>query len=131
MKKICLILALLLALCACACAETAAEAPAAITAEELTGLWDLEYVTAEGYMVQAEAYGLVITMTLNADGAVIMDYNGEPDESMSWFLDGGKAYIAGYNPGMDTEILLEDGVLEITDEIGSMFFTRPVQAAEE
>lgn len=130
MKKISLILAVLLALCACACAETAYDAE--ITAEEISGLWNVEYVTADGFMIQAEAYGITITLTLNEDGTAAMDFDGTPGEEMNWYLEDGKAFIGGYNPDENVELLLrEDGVLEITDAYGSMFFTRPAEETAE
>ena len=128
MKKLCIALALLLALCACACAETAAPA---LTAEDLAGLWNLEYVTAAGFMVQAAAYDIVATLNLQEDGSAEMDINGESGDPMSWYIQDGRAYISGYNDDeSDVELLLsESGVLEITDAIGSMYFTRPVEEA--
>lgn len=128
MKKISLILAVLFALCACACAETV-EIPA-LTAEDLAGAWNMEYVTADGFMVQAEAYGFAATLTLKEDGTAAMDYDGVPGEPMTWYIEEGRAYISGYNAETDVEILLSaEGVLEITDEIGSMFFTKLIEEA--
>lgn len=50
MKKLCLVLAALMALCACAFAQTQTE----LTEADLTGLWSMEYVSAEGFMVDAQ-----------------------------------------------------------------------------
>ena len=51
---------------------------------------------------------------------------------MHWYIQDGRAYISGYNAEKDVEMLLSaDGVLEISDEIGSMFFTRPAEEAEQ
>lgn len=127
MKKLCLVLAALLALCACAAAETVEMLPA-----DFEGLWNMEYSTSDGYMVQPSAYGFVVTMQLEADGDVIMDYAGEVDDGMSWFMQEGKAYISGFNTEYDVEMTIsDDGVLEITDEVGSMFFTRIAEDAEQ
>lgn len=129
MRKMSLILAVLLALFACACAEEVQ--PAALTAEDLLGIWNMEYVTADGFMVTAEAYGIITTLTVAEDGSAALDYDGEPGDAMNWYIQEGRAYISGYNAEKDVEILLSaDGVLEITDEVGSMFFVRPAEEAE-
>lgn len=73
-----------MALCACAFAQTQTE----LTEADLTGLWSMEYVSAEGFMVDAQTYGIVVLLTLG-----------------------------------------EDGVLEIGDEVGSIFFTRSAEDA--
>ena len=126
MKKLCLALAVLMALCACAFAQTQAE----LTEADLTGLWNMEYVSAEGFMVDAQTYGIAVVLTIDEDGSALLEYNGEPDAPMGWYVADGRAYISGYNPQKDVEILLsEDGVLEITDEVGSIFFTRSVEDA--
>ena len=130
MKKLSLILAVILAMCACAFAETAQET-IALTEADLMGVWNMEYTTADGYMVTADAYGITVLLTLAEDGSAALDYNGEPGGEMSWYIQDGHAYISGYNPEADVEILLNEyGVLEITDAIGSMFFTRPEAEAE-
>ena len=133
MKRILsMILALAMMLCACAFAETEAVEAAPITEEQLIGLWNLEYITAEGYMITAEGYGMVVTLTIHEDGSAEMDFDGEIMEGMGWYIEEGKAFITGYNPEEDVEILISEyGVLEITDEYGSMFFTRPAEETEE
>lgn len=128
MRKICMILALLLALCTCALAET--QAPA-ISREDLIGLWNMEYVTADGFMVSAQSYGLSVTLDLREDGSAALDFGGEAGEPMQWYMQDGRAFIAGYNPDADVELIIdENGVLEISDEIGAMFLTRAEQEAE-
>lgn len=129
MKKISLILAILLALCACACAESVQEEKyIQVTEAELQGLWNLEYVTTDGYMVQAKTYGMIVTLSLFEDLTAEMDFDGEVLGDMSWRTEDGHGYITGYTSDGEVELLLtKDGVLEITDEIGSMFFTRPVE----
>lgn len=122
------ILCLVLALCACAFAEEAGTA--AVTAQDLSGVWNLEYVTADGYMVTTKAYGMMVTLNLYEDGAADMDFDGDVLDGMAWRVEDGKAWITGYNPEGDVELLLKDGVLEITDSIGSMFFTRPAAEGE-
>lgn len=130
MRALSFILAALLALCGCAFAEGSAE-PAILQAADFEGLWNMEYTTSEGYMFTAEAYGLAVTLTLNADGSVEMDFNGEADDSMTWYMQDGSAFITGYNPEKDVQLLIDAyGTLEISDEVGSMFFTRPEEAAE-
>jgi len=133
MKKLSLILAILLALCACACAEgVQAEKYVPVAEEDLQGQWNLEYVTTEGYMVQAKAYGMVVTLNLYEDLTADMDFDGDVLEDMSWRVEEGHGYITGYTPDGEVELLLtREGVLEITDEIGSMFFTRPAEEAAE
>lgn len=127
-KLLSLALVLLMALCACACAES--DPAPALVHEDLAGTWNLEYVTSNGFMVQAEAYGLLVTLDLNEDGAAGMDFSGEVLE-MTWRIEDGRAYLTGYTPDGDVEVLLsEAGVLEITDEVGSMFFTRPTEETE-
>ena len=129
MKKLCLILVLLLALCAAAFAE---EAAPALTAEDVQGLWTLEYVTAEGYMVSAKTYGLLVTLNLYEDGAADMDFAGDVLSDMSWRIEEGRAWLTGYNADSDVELLLrEDGALEITDAIGTMILTRPAEEPAE
>lgn len=129
MRKLSLILAVLLALCGCAFAE--AVQPAHLEPAHLEGLWNLEYVTSEGYMITTQGYGLEVTLSLNADGTTLMDYNGDVVDTMTWYLKDGRAYIVGYNPEMDVEMIIDKrGVLEITDEVGSMFYTRIVEEAE-
>lgn len=133
MKRILsMILALAMMLCACAFAENEAVEAAPITEEQILGLWNMEYITAEGYMITAQGYGMVVTLTIHEDGSAVMDFDGEIVEGMSWYIEEGKAFIVGYNPEEDVEILLSEyGVLEITDEYGSMFFLRPAEEVEE
>lgn len=129
MKKLCLILALLLALCSFAFAE---EAAPALTAGDIQGLWNLEYVTAEGYMVNAKTYGLIVTLNLYEDGTSDMDFAGDVLSDMTWRIEEGHAWLTGYNADGDVELLLrEDGALEITDAIGTMILTRPAEETAE
>jgi len=130
MKKLSLVLAVILALFACAYAEEAQIA--ALTAEDLLGVWNVEYVTADGFMVQMKAYGITGMLTLAEDGSAAIEYDGEPGDAMTWYIEDGRAYISGYNPEKDVEMLLSaEGVLELSDEIGSMFLVRPAEETEE
>lgn len=133
MKRILsMILALAMMLCACAFAETEVVEAAPITEEQILGLWNMEYITAEGYMITAKGYGMVVTLTVHEDGSIEMDFDGEIVEGMGWYIEDGKAFITGYNPEADVEMLLNEyGVMEITDEYGSMFFVRPAEEAAE
>lgn len=130
MRKLSLVLALLLLFCGCAFAEESTES-APLQATDFEGLWNMAYTTADGYMFTAEVYGMVVTLTLNADGSAAMDFNGEAGDAMSWYMQDGRAFISGYNPEMDVELLIDAyGTLGISDDVGSMFFVRPEEAAE-
>jgi len=132
MRKLSLILAIIFALCACAFAETEAVEAAPITEEQLLGLWQMEYITAEGYMITANGYGMTVILSINEDGTAEMDFDGEIADGMGWYIEDGKAFITGYNPEEDVEMMISEyGVLEITDEYGSMFFIRPAEEAGE
>ena len=129
-RKLSLILAILLALCTgFAFAETAGEVEILpIAAEDLIGEWNMEYITTGEYMMTAQGYGLIVTLTFNEDGTAAMDFNGEIADGMQWYIEEGKAFITGYNPEVDVELRIDEyGVLDITDSIGSMFFTRIVE----
>lgn len=124
-RKLSLVLALVLMLCGFAFAEEA-QAPVKLQAADLEGVWNMEYVTSDGFMVDAKTYGLTVTLTLNADGSAEMDFNGEVEGGMKWYIEEGFAFISGYNPDGDVEMIIDKyGTLQITDAIGSMFFTRP------
>lgn len=128
MKKLCLILAMLLALCAAACAE---EAAPALTAEQIQGQWNLEYVTSQGFMVNAKAYGMIVVLNLYEDGTADMDFDGDVLSDMSWRIEENNAYLTGYNADGDVQLLLKNDVLEITDDIGTMVLTRPAEEIAE
>ena len=130
MRKLSFVLALLLMFCFCACAEETTQ-PAPLQAADFEGLWNMAYTTTDGYMFTAEAYGLTVILTLNADGTAVLDFNGEISDGMSWYMQDDCAFITGYNPEKDVQMLIDTyGTLGISDEVGSMFFTRPEEAAE-
>lgn len=131
MKKLSLILAVLMALCACAFAETAETAPA-LTAEDLIGAWNMEYVTADGFMVNAASYGLNVTLTIRADGSAKLEYVGLPASDMQWRIENGRAYLDGYYEDEAVEMRIDDdGVMEIADSIGNMYLTRAIAQEAE
>lgn len=127
MRKLSLIFAILLALCSCAFAGTEA---AVIAAEDIQGLWTLEYAVADGIQVSAKAYGLTITLTLNEDGTAVLDYgDGNPVE-MTWRIEEDAALLAGYAEEDVQMVIAEERFLDIEDEVGKMRFARPVEEAE-
>lgn len=128
MKKLCLLLALILALCACALAE---EAAPALTAGDVQGRWELEYVSVQDFVLIADEHGMVVILNLYEDGAADMDFSGDVLSDMSWRIEDGRVYLTGYHTEGDVELLLKDGVLEITDDIGTMAFARPAEEAAQ
>lgn len=134
LRRLCVLLALLIALCACAAsaepaglegADAAPSAPDPHGLEDrLVGEWLVEYVSVNGMMMSTAQYALRITLTLNPDGSVIMDYNGEIDDGMSWFAEADRAYLSGYNDAADVEIDVRDYGLIIADEIGTLYLSR-------
>lgn len=128
MRKLSLILAVLLALMGCAFAETAEVA--AITAEEFQGLWKLEYAVADGIQVSAKAYGLTVTLNLNADETALLDYGDGNPVAMTWRIEENAALLTGYAEEDVEMVITEEGFLDIEDEVGKMRFSRPVEEAE-
>lgn len=127
MRKLSLILAMLLALYGCAFAETV---EAVIAAEDIQGLWNLEYAVADGIQVSTRAYGLIVTMILNEDGSAQLDYgDGNPVE-MTWRIEEDAALLAGYVEEDVEMVITEEGFLDIEDEVGKMRFSRPAEEAE-
>lgn len=126
MRKLSLILILALILCGFAFAEE----ETALTPETVLGVWNLEYVLSDGINVNAAAYGLVVTLTLEEDGKAVMTYAGEEDPPMSWRIEDGKCWITGYSDS-DVELVVTSDIrCEIVDSVGEMHFRRPAEAAE-
>ena len=120
----------------CACGKPAAPAPTAAPTVDvssldpdtpegkLAGVWLVETASAEGMRMDMSQYDLRVTLTLNPDGTAAMDYNGEIDDSMSWRVEGDKAYLTGYSESGEVEINVREDGLIITDEVGSMYLAR-------
>ncbi len=125
MRKLSLILAVLLALCSCAFAETAEVV--AIAAEDFLGLWNMEYAIADGVQVNAKAYGLTVTLTVNEDGTAVLDYGDDNPVEMTWRIEENAALLTGYAEEDVEMVVSEEGFLDIEDEIGVMHFSRPAE----
>lgn len=127
MRKLSLILAILLALWSCAFAETEA---AVVAAEDIQGLWTLEYAVADGIQVSAKVYGLIVTLAINEDGTAVLDYgDGNPVE-MTWRIEEDAALLTGYAEEDVQMVIAEESFLDIEDEVGKMRFARPAEEAE-
>lgn len=124
LRKICLLLACVLAFCGIACAE---EAPAAYTAEDFLGEWELYILVSEGMHMNMTAWGISIMMHVNEDGTAVIVYDEDSSTEMTWRIDeDGRAWLAGYSPDAEVEMgFAEDGSLFFGDEIGDMYFLRP------
>lgn len=138
LRKSCFLLVLLMTVCMlCACGATTAKPAEVESADaasptldpntlegQLVGEWLVETASAEGTVVSTKQYGLRVTLTLNPDGSAVMDYNGEIDDSMSWRVADGKAYLTGYTPNAEVEITVREDGLIISDELGTMYLAR-------
>ena len=124
LRKICLLLACVLALSSFAWAE---EAPAAYTAEDFLGEWELYILVSEGMHMNMISWGISIGMTVNEDGTAVIAYSDDSSTEMTWRIDeDGRAWLAGYSPDAEVEMgFAEDGSLFFGDEIGDMYFLRP------
>jgi len=118
MKKnlLAILMCLVMVFCSVACAES--------TAPDLTGEWVLDSIEAMGMSMKPSMMGLTMTMTVNADGTVVLDSNGEKEEA-TWTQDGDKLIVE------EDAFTYVDGKLTATEESmgATMYFVR--SGAEE
>ena len=125
-RKFCLILACIFALFSVAAAE---EAPV-YQIEDFAGEWQLSIIVESGQHMNLQAWGIIVTLNLNEDGTAFMDYGDDNPTEMSWRFEDGRAFITGYSAEGEIEMsFYEDGSLRLADEIGEMYFLRPVEEA--
>lgn len=124
-RKLSLVLAILLALCSAAFAEE----PRLFA--DFSGDWVLNIIVQDNYHMNMQAWGIHIPLTLNEDGTATLSYSEDDATEMTWRFQDGRAFITGYSAEGEIEITFgEDGSLCLADEIGAMYFLRPVAAEE-
>lgn len=82
------ILMCLVMVCCGVCAQAEATAP------DLTGVWTLDSIVAGEMTISPSMMGLTMTLTVNADGTIVLDSNGEQEQS-TWTQDGDKLIVDG------------------------------------
>jgi len=127
LRKICLLLACVLALSSFAWAE---EVPAAYTAEDFLGEWELYILVSEGMHMNMISWGISIGMTVNEDGTAVIAYSDDSSTEMTWRIEENTALLTGYAEEDVEMVITDNGFLDIEDEIGKMHFSRPSEEAE-
>jgi len=117
-RKLIAILMCLVMVCCGVCAQAEATAP------DLTGEWVLDSIEAMGMSMKPAMMGLTMTMTVNADGTVVLDSNGEKEEA-TWTQEGDKLIVE------EDAFIYVDGMLTASEESmgATMYFVR--SGAEE
>ena len=119
MKKnlLAILMCLVMVFCSVAYAES--------TAPDLTGEWVLDSIEAMGMSMKPSMMGLTMTMTVNADGTVVLDSNGEKEEA-TWTQEGDKLIVE------EDAFTYVDGKLTATEESmgATMYFVRSGEEEE-
>ena len=113
------ILMCLVMVCCGVCAQAEATAP------DLTGVWTLDSIVAGEKTISPSMMGLTMTLTVNADGTIVMDSNGEQEQS-TWTQDGDKLIVDG-----DAFTYVDGKLTTEEPSMGAaMYFVRSDAAAE-
>lgn len=108
-------------------AAPAAPAGVAGTAEDFVGVWNASTMEMEGESIDVAAMGMVMELTINADGTASM-YDGESTENANWTISDGALMIADMTL---TLTLTEDGRLCMAEDGAAMYFVRGEAAPAE
>ena len=113
------ILMCLVMVCCGVCAQAEATAP------DLTGVWTLDSIVAGEMTISPSMMGLTMTLTVNADGTIVLDSNGEQEQS-TWTQDGDKLIVDG-----DAFTYVDGKLTAEEPSMGAaMYFVRGDAAAE-
>lgn len=89
------------------------------TAEDFVGVWNASVMDLGGMTMNAADLGMVMDLTINADGTITM-FDGESTETGTWTLVDGKVDVMGE---MTLE-MTEDGRMALAEDGATMFFVR-------
>jgi len=102
-------------------AEIPVNAPTGVagTVEDFVGTWNASTMEMEGTTLNAADMGMIMDLTINADGTIII-FDGESEEEGLWTLVDGKVDIMG-----EMQLsLTEDGKLCMAEESAALYFVR-------
>lgn len=107
-------------------AEVPSGAPASVAgnAEDFVGFWQVSTMEMEGMVMDMAEMGMIMDLTVNADGTFAM-YDGESTDEGEWTLADGKMDVMGIDVmGIMQFGLVEDGRLYMEGEGSYMYFVR-------
>ena len=99
--------------------DPAGSAAVAGTEEDFIGVWNASVMETEGMTMDVAAMGMVMDLTIDADGTITL-YDGESAETGTWTLVDGMLDIMG----IMQLALTEDGRLCMEDEGARIYFVR-------
>ena len=103
-------------------ATPAPAVPVGPEGEPFLGTWIGQSMDMEGSVISLADFGIVMNLTLNEDGTLVM-FDGEEEEASTWSVSGGVALIDG------TQVVLQaDGTLCMEEDGVKIIFTRDGEA---